>query len=366
MLKFTDLVGRLPASIPFVAPEETERQTGRPFKARLGANESVFGPSPMALAAMKQAASESWQYGDPGSFELCAALANHHGIAVDRIRVGEGIDGLLGLVVRMMVASGDIVVTSAGAYPTFNYHVAGVGGSLHMVPYRDDHEDPEALADAARQTGAKLVYLSNPDNPMGTWHPAERVMALLHALPSDCMLCLDEAYVEFAPEGTAPEMGVDDPRLMRFRTFSKARGMAGLRIGYVVGSAEMAAGLDRIRNHFGVNRVAQAGALASLSDTTHLASVQAEVSASKAEIAAIATRAGLTTLPSATNFVAVDCGGLDAARIMAELAARDVFVRMPGTAPLNRCIRVSCGRPGDLELLEFTLIDSLETLRHPR
>jgi hypothetical protein len=143
--RLTRLAGSLPATVPFVGPEALERQTGAPFRARLGANESGFGPSPRAIAAMQEAASGAWMYADPEAHDLRAALAAHHGVAPENIRIGEGIDGLLGLLVRLIVEPGDAVVTSAGAYPTFNYHVAGFGGVLHRVPYRDDCEDPEAL-----------------------------------------------------------------------------------------------------------------------------------------------------------------------------------------------------------------------------
>ncbi|MEM9046060.1 MAG: pyridoxal phosphate-dependent aminotransferase [Pseudomonadota bacterium] len=361
MIKFTKLVESLPPTVPFVAPEETERQRGRPFAARIGANESVFGPSPRALEAMAQAAADSWMYGDPSNHDLRQALAAYHAIPADAIRIGEGIDGLFGLVVRLLIEPGDRVVTSAGAYPTFNYHVTGFGGELHTVPYLDDHEDPEALATKAHEVNAKLVFLANPDNPMGTWHGADRVSALIEALPEGCILALDEAYIDFAPEGTAPPLDVSDGRVIRFRTFSKARGMAGLRIGYVIGKPETVAGLDRIRNHFGVNRVAQAGALASLEDAAHLDEVRRKVAESRLKIAEIAERNGLTSLPSATNFVAVDCGrdGAYAKDVMLALMEQDVFVRMPGINPLNRCIRVGCGSQRDMELLAETLPKAL-------
>lgn len=367
MTRFAKLVEALPAAIPFVAPEETERQRGRPFAARIGANESVFGPSPKAVEAMARAAVESWQYGDPSSHDLRHALATHHAIPVEAIRVGEGIDGLLGLAVRLLIEPGDTVVTSAGAYPTFNYHVAGFGGVLQTVPYRDDHEDPIALADAAHRHKARMVYFANPDNPMGTWHGAAQVAALLDALPGDCTLVLDEAYIEFADEGVAPAFDLDDSRLLRFRTFSKAHGMAGLRIGYVIGAPETVAGLDRIRNHFGVTRVAQAGALAALADPDHLREVRRMVAESKARISAIAGQNGLTTLPSAANFVALDCGrdGNFAKRIISELGARDVFVRMPGVAPLDRCIRVSCGKMREMDLFDIALSESLQAANLP-
>ena len=346
----TPLVASLPATVPFVGPEHQERVRGRPFAARIGANESVFGPSPAAIEAIRRAAPEAWMYCDPNMHDLRQAIAAHHGIDPASIVIGEGIDGLFGTTVRLVVGPGDKVVTSLGAYPTFNYHVAGFGGELITVPYRDDHEDPDALIAAAQEHRPKLVFLANPDNPMGTWHSAERINALIEALPDGTMLCLDEAYIEFAPDGTAPDWNTEDPRVIRFRTFSKAHGMAGLRIGYAVTHPETAAGFDRIRNHFGVNRVAQEAAIAALGDREHLQSVISQVAAARARISEIAARNGLHAIPSATNFVAIDCGrdGDFARAVLAGLIERDIFVRMPGPVPLDRCIRVSAGRDGDL------------------
>lgn len=355
--RFTPLVESLPATVPFVGPEAQERARGAPFGARLGANESVFGPSPAAVAAIAAAAPGAWMYGDPEIHELRAALARHHGCAPENVAVGEGIDGLLGLVVRLFAGPGDRVVTSAGAYPTFNYHVAGFGAELVTVPYRDDHEDPAALAAKAAEVGARLVYLANPDNPMGSWHGPETIAGLLEALPGGAVLCLDEAYVELAPKGTAPVIDVEDPRVLRFRTFSKAHGLAGMRVGYVLGAAETLAGLDRIRNHFGVGRVAQAAALAALGDAAWIDSVRGWVEGSRRELGRIARENGLTPLPSATNFVTVDCGrdGAFARAVLAGLLERGVFVRMPFVAPQDRCIRISCGRADEMAAVEAAL-----------
>lgn len=357
----TPLVASLPATVPFVGPEHQERARGHPFAARIGANESVFGPSPAAIEAIRRAAPECWMYCDPNIHDLRHAIADFQGIDPASIVIGEGIDGLFGYAVRLVVGPGDKVVTSLGAYPTFNYHVAGFGGELVTVPYRDDREDPDALIEAAHRHRPKLVFLANPDNPMGTWHPADRITAMIDALPEGAMLCLDEAYIEFAPDGTAPDWNTADHRVIRFRTFSKAHGMAGLRIGYAVTHPRIAAAFDRIRNHFGVNRVAQEAAIAALGDGAHLRSVIAQVAAARARIAAIATENGLTTLPSATNFVAIDCGrdGDYARAVLAGLIERDVFVRMPGPAPLDRCIRVSAGRDADLDAFAAALPQAL-------
>ncbi|PTE22254.1 pyridoxal phosphate-dependent aminotransferase [Cereibacter changlensis JA139] len=363
--RYTPLVASLPATVPFVGPETQERSRGRRFKARLGANESLFGPSPKAVAAMAEAAAEVWMYGDPENHELRAALARHHGCAPSNIVVGEGIDGLLGYLVRMLVAPGDAVVTSDGAYPTFNFHVAGFGGVLHKAPYRGDHEDPEALLARVRETGARLVYLANPDNPMGSHHPAATIRAMIEALPEGVLLILDEAYVDLAPEGVAPEIEADDPRVIRMRTFSKGYGMAGLRVGYAIAAPGLVAGFDKVRNHFGVGRIAQAGAMAALQDQPWLAEVQRRVEEARAELGRIARANGLTPLASATNFVTIDCGGdgAFARAVLQALIARDIFVRMPFVAPHDRCIRVSCGGPAELAAFAAALPEALAEVR---
>ncbi|GGF54950.1 histidinol-phosphate aminotransferase [Paracoccus acridae] len=364
MIRLAPIPAGLPATVPFVGPETLERQSGRPFAARLGANENGFGPSPRALAAMQAAAGEIWKYGDPTSHDLIQALATHHGVRPENIVVGEGIDGLLGLLVRLTVAPGDVVVTSDGAYPTFNFHVAGFGGSLDKVPYRNDAEDPQALLDRARQVGARLVYLANPDNPMGSWHQGTVIRAMLDDLPEGALLILDEAYAEFAPADAIPDIAADDPRVIRMRTFSKAYGMAGARVGYAIGHPDLIAAFDRVRNHFGVNRIGQAGALAALQDRDWLARTVAQVATARARIGAIAGDNGMTALPSATNFVAVDTGrdGAFARGLVDALAAQGVFIRMPGTAPLNRCIRISCAPDAELDSLAEALPRAIATV----
>ena len=358
--RLTALAHSLPATVPFVGPEAQERANGRRFKARLGANENVFGPSPLAIKAMAEC--NQWMYGDPESHDLRSALADHHGTTPDHIIVGEGIDGLLNYLVRLFVGPGDAVVTSDGAYPTFNYHVAGFGGVLHKVPYRDDHEDPAALFAKAAEVDAKLVYLSNPDNPMGSWHAGSQISQAMDRLPEGTLLCLDEAYIECAPDGTALPLDFSDPRVIRMRTFSKAYGLAGARVGYALAAPDLITAFHKVRNHFGMNRAAQAGALAALQDKEWLSHVQREISAARGRIADIAQTHGLTPLPSAANFVAIDCGrdGTYAKGVLDGLVARGIFVRMPFVAPQNRCIRVSCGTPAQLDAFASALPHALK------
>lgn len=322
---------------------------GRPLDVRLGANESLFGPSDRVVEAMRAAALDINLYGDPEGYELRQALARHHGLALDHLVLGSGIDELLGVLVRAYMEPGQIAVMSLGAYPTFAYQVAGQGGRIETVPYRDDRNDVEALVETARRVGAKLLYLSNPDNPSGSHLPAATQLALLERLPPDCLLILDEAYAEFAPADAIPEIPATDPRVIRMRTFSKAHGLAGMRVGYAFGAPETIRPFDRIRNQFGVGRMAQAAALAALADQEHVTRVVAAVAAGREDYAALAREVGFAALPSATNFVAIDMGSSVCAKtVLSALLEREgVFIRMPGAAPLDRCIRVTVGRPQD-------------------
>jgi histidinol-phosphate aminotransferase len=343
---FTNIVSGLPSTIPFVGPEAIERRRGQPFQLRVGANESAFGISPSAAEAMRAEANRIAWYGDPEGFELREEIARFHSVSMDEVCLAGGIDELLGLTVRMFVEPGTPVLTSLGAYPTFNYQVSGFGGELLRVPYRNDHIDLDALASVATRAEPALVFFANPDNPMGTWHDAKAVQGLMDALPRKTILILDEAYIEFAPDGVSPPVDTSNPRLLRMRTFSKAHGMAGVRVGYVIAHRDLISGYNRIRNHFGVNRFALAGALASLRDPAFIRSVVAAVDQGRRDYYAMAQSLGLAYIPSATNFVSIDVGGGDRARaILAGLESRGVFVRMPAVEPMDRCVRVSVGRP---------------------
>jgi histidinol-phosphate aminotransferase len=360
--RYTPLVASLPATVPFVGPETQERNRGAKFRARIGANESVFGPSPKAIAAMQSAAAECWMYCDPENHDLKYALATHVGVKPENIAIAEGIDSLFGYTVRMFVEPGDAVVSSLGAYPTFNFHVAGFGGRLITVPYVNDREDPESLLAAAKTATPKLIYFANPDNPMASWWDAGAVAAFTRAIPPGSVLCLDEAYSEFAPASAVPPIDLANDRVLRFRTFSKAYGMAGARIAYVIGEAALIKSFDKVRNHFSVNRIAQAGALAALGDQAYLRDIVAQVTRARDRISEIGRANGLMPLPSAANFVALDCGrdGVYAKRVLDGLIERGVFVRMPGVAPLNRCIRISAGTDADLDVFATELPQALK------
>lgn len=359
---FTRIIAALPKTVPFVGPETQERNRGAPFRARVGANESCFGPAPSVIAAMQAAAGDMWKYCDPDNFELKEALAAHLGLDPSNVVVGEGIDGLLGNATRLFVEEGAPVVTSLGAYPTFNFHIAGAGGRLVAVPYENDRESLPALLEAIRRENAPLVYLSNPDNPMGSWWSSGEIADFIAALPPTTMLLLDEAYGETAPAGTMPPTDRIWPNVLRLRTFSKAYGLAGLRCGYAFGEASVIANFEKTRNHYGVNKMAQVAGLAALKDQDYLAKTVADIASGRARIAEIARSNKLLPLPSATNFVTVDCGrdGVFAKKVLDGLLARDVFIRKPMAPGLDRCIRISVGLGPELDLLAEELPNALK------
>jgi histidinol-phosphate aminotransferase len=342
------LIAAIPATVPFVAPEELARRVGRAALLRLGANESAFGPSPRALAAMREAVAETAWYGDPESRDLREALARRYGVGVEHLVVGSGIDDLLGLVVRGYCAPGDVAVMTAGSYATFAFHVAAYGVRLAVAqPSADGGADPAALVDAARIHHAKIVYLANPDNPSDTFVSAPVVARIRAELPSETLFVLDEAYADFVPPGELPPDGVI-PGAIRMRTFSKAHGLAGARIAYAIAEPETIALFQKFRLHFGVNRAAQAAALAALADDAFVAGVAAEVAHGREDYRALGARLGLRVQASHTNFVLFEIGTrAQAEAVVAALLERGVFVRKPGAPPLDGWIRVTVGTPSD-------------------
>ncbi len=346
--------------VPFVGPETIERQQGRPFTARIGANESVFGISPRAEEAMVQAVTGTWMYGDPEGYDLRIALAQEHGIPVENVILGAGIDDLLGVIVRTFMNPGEAIVASYGSYPTFAYHVHGFGGQLKTVPYRDDMNDLEALVDAATEHKARILYLANPDNPTGSFHGREEVQELIDRLPRDCLFIFDEAYLDFVSPGAIIPVNCDDPRVVRVRTFSKAHGMAGARVGYAIAHDDIIDTFNKVRLHFGVNRVAQVGALASLQDREFIRSVVQAVEEGKRDYEALGLDLGIPVLSSKTNFVSFDFGNNErAVAVMNTLIEHGVFVRMPGVPPLNRLVRITVGTPEDRPIFAEVLRNNL-------
>lgn len=336
------------------------REGGHRALLRLGANESAFGPSPKAVAAMAAELPRLNWYGDPLSYDLCSAIAALHGCGIENVCAGSGIDDLMGLAVRAFTAPGSVALATRGTYPTFAYHVAGFGAHLETVSYRSDGRvDTGSLAAAARRIRPAIVYLANPDNPSGTFLPAHEVRQLFEALPAETLLFLDEAYVDFVEDPPAPELPIH-PRLLRVRTFSKAYGMAGARVGYAIAHERTVQTFEKIRLHYGVNRNAQIGALAALGDAAFRREVVRGVAQGREEYYALARTLGCRYLESRTNFVCIDFGTNErASAIVDALLARGVFVRKPGAPPLDGFVRVSVGTPAERSEFARRLADAI-------
>ena len=364
-IRFSSVLQSLPDTVPFVAPEELERNRGALFDARLGANESAFGISPKAEQALREAigiAGCSW-YGDPLSYNVKQILCERLAVSEKELCVDAGIDSLLGLTVRLFMEPGSVMVTSKGAYPTVNYHVIGVGGLIHTVPYNNNHEDPEALAIAANEHNARIVYLANPDNPMGTRVSASAIQTLIDQLPEQCVLILDEAYYEFMPEDDVLSINTAVTNVIRFRTFSKAYGMAGMRIGYAFGNESLIRGYDKIRNHFGVNKLAQIAATASLEDNEMLPKIRQAVQAGRERIYAMANELQLPYIESFTNFVAVDLASSERAiKMLGLLNEQGIFMRKPMQPPQDQYLRVGVGTKAEHDILQRRLPELLKKL----
>ncbi len=346
MIRPAPAIDAIEPMTPFIGPEQLMRESNRSSLVRLGANESAFGPSPKAVAAMSAELERISWYGDPESYAVREALARKHGCRIEEIVVGAGIDDLMGLVVRAFVAPGGAALTTRGSYPTYNYHVHGYGGRLVYADYRPDGTlDLDALVAVAKRERVSLIYIANPDNPSGTFAGRNDMVRFFNEIPHDAVFMLDEAYADFVDESALLPAHLED-RLIRTRTFSKAYGMAGARIGYAIATQRVIGILQKIRLHYGVNRNAQIGALASLADEPFRCSVVDAVAQARQEYYSLAAELGLGTIPSCTNFVCIDLGNVErATAVMNELLVRGVWIRKPGLPPLDRFVRVSAGTP---------------------
>ena len=296
---------------PFPGIPALERRTGIAITARLSANEALPLYSEQLTERYGQALLEQARcYPDPAAFELRQALAARHGVAADNVLVDAGADALIFLFLRAFSDPASVVLHSAGSYPTVDYFARSLGLAPRPVPYRLDgnlaHADLAALARQARLHRARVVYLANPDNPTGSEHSAQAIEAFARALPSGTLLILDEAYEAFGNAGSAQLL----PNVVRLRSFSKAFGLAGARVGYALAPAPLLEVANLARIHYGVGTLAQALAQDALREDTHQRLMIAATQALKARFVELAQAAGLAYYPSATNFVALLPGSL--------------------------------------------------------
>lgn len=320
--------------------------------AELGSNENPLGPSPRALAAMRSALPGVFRYPDPRGAELKHALAEHLGIAVDRIALGNGSHELLMLLAQCFADARHSIVYSQFGFAVFPIAAAAAGAHPLCAPALSRRHpraplghDLDAMARAVRDD-TRIVYLANPNNPTGTWFNAAALAALLDRVPSDALVVVDEAYHEYVDaSGPVSALVLADrhPNLVVTRTFSKAYGLAGLRVGYLVADPGVVAVLERLRESFNVNSVALAGAQAALRDQPWLGRVHRFNRRERGWLRDELASRGFHCLPSQANFLLCTLPRA-AAGLERHLCERGVVVRPLEAYGLPRALRISVGR----------------------
>ena len=319
------------------------REMGLPVEriVKLASNENPLGMSPLAKAALQAAAGTLERY--PDDFELKAAVAAHTGLGRECVVLGNGSNDLLDMVARVFLAPGRSTVFSQHAFAVYPLASLSVGAELIAVPAKDFGHDLDAMR-AALRPDTRLIWIANPNNPTGTFVPYPQLKAFMRAVPDDVVVVLDEAYNEYLP----PELRVDSkdwlgefPNLVITRSFSKIYGLAGLRIGYALASAEIADLMNRVRQPFNCNNLALAAATAALDDHDFVSRSQQLNRAGMAQLTAGFDRLGFEYIPSYGNFVTFRAG--DAAAINQKLLRDGVIVRPIAGYGLPEWLRVSIG-----------------------
>lgn len=347
---------------PTASLEVFAAQLERPVSAliKLDANENPYGPSPRARAALA-ALDTTHIYPDPEARALRALLSEYAGVDAAHILAGAGADELIALISQLFLAPGDAVVNAPPTFGMYAFDTPLAHGRVIDAPRRADFSlDVPAIEAAARDSGAKLLFICSPNNPDGSVIPPETVERLL-ALP--LVVVLDEAYIEFSGAESLARRVPHTPNLIVLRTFSKWAGLAGLRVGYGIFPAEIIAHLWKIKQPYNVNVAADAAARASLADLPALrANVERLIAARERLERELATLPYLRPFPSRANFVLSRVIGLDAAELRRRLAHDYGILVRHYSAPLLRdCIRISAGTPEQIDALLRALREIGET-----
>lgn len=316
----------------------------------LGSNENSHGPSPRARAAILDALSGLYRYPDPLGGDLKRALAAVHGVQTNQILLGNGSHELLMQFGQVFAGAGVDVVASRYGFAVYALAAQAAGANLRLAePYPREHamprgHDPDALL-AAITPATRLLFFANPNNPTGTWFATSALVSLLERVPAHVLVIVDEAYIEYvdAPGlSSAVALLARFPNLVVTRTFSKAYGLAGLRVGYALGHTEVIALMERVRESFNVNGLGLAAAEASLSDTEHLDWVRRRNVEEREWLRDELARRGRFVHPSQTNFLLVEFGARTA-QIEKALTERGVVLRPMGGYGLGECLRITIG-----------------------
>ncbi|HSC83098.1 MAG TPA: histidinol-phosphate transaminase [Pseudomonas sp.] len=324
---------------------------------KLASNENPLGPSPKALEAIRAELAELTRYPDGNGFELKTRLAARCGVSVAQVTLGNGSNDILDLVARAWLAPGLNAVFSQYAFAVYPIATQAVGAQGKVVPARDHGHDLEAML-AAIDGNTRVVFIANPNNPTGTWFGPDALEHFLARVPENVLVVLDEAYIEYAEGDELPD-GLDYlaryPNLLVSRTFSKAYGLASLRVGYALSSPQVADVLNRVRAPFNVNSLALSAACAALEDADYLAESRRVNDAGMAQLEAGFVALGLSWIASKGNFIAVDFAR-DAAPINQALLQAGVIVRPVAGYGMPTFLRVSIGTQAE----NARFLDALE------
>lgn len=330
--------------IPGKPAEQLERELGITGAVKLASNENPLGPSPLALQRATAAAATMHLYPDDQAYTLRREIAERNGVSPAEVGLGHGSNELIDLIVRTFATPGEHAVVGAPSFSCYGLCLAAANVPTTVVPLRDSLFWDLAAVRAALERKTKLLFIDQPGNPCSTHIPAAALRALLSDVPEDVIIVIDEAYSEFADAPDfASALGMRElrERLIVLRTFSKAYGLAGLRLGYAVSTPEIIAYLQRVRVPFNANAVVQAAALGALEDREHLRRTVEHNNRERARVTAALEGLGLPVAPSQTNFV---CVYVDrpASQVYQALLLAGVIVR-PFGPPLHRHLRISIG-----------------------
>lgn len=353
-----DVCERAPQYVRAIAPyqpgkpiSELARELGLDERniVKLASNENPRGASPKALAAMRVAIEETGRYPDGNGFALKQALSTRYELSTDRIVLGNGSNDVLEMAARAFLGPGSSAVYSQHAFAVYPLATQATGATGIVVPAREFGHDLAAMRDAIR-SDTRVVFIANPNNPTGTWLPPQTVYGFLKSVPSNVLIVLDEAYNEYLDpqeRSSAVQWSQEFANLVVSRTFSKAYGLAGLRVGYGFSHPQVADLMNRVRQPFNVSDIAQAAAAAALFDDEFVRqSTQLNKRAMQALTQGFA-RLGLSWIASHGNFVCVKVG--DGAEIFQRLLKRGIIVRPIAAYGLPEYLRVSTGTESENE-----------------
>lgn len=323
--------------------EAVQRELGLRSVIKLASNENALGPSPKALAAVQRTLAQAHRYPDGGGYALKARLARHLRLRPENIILGNGSDEILVLALRAFVDPGDEVMVAVPTFLLYEIAATACGARVVRVPLRGYRHDLTAMRRSVTAR-TRLIFIANPDNPTGTYVTRKEAAAFLKGLPRRVVVCFDEAYYEFVEARDYPQTIplIRGGRVLVTRSFSKAYGLAGLRVGYGLGASSLLQWLERVREPFNVNLLAQAGALAALDDTAYLARSRALLRAGRAYLTNALRRLGVRWVPGVANFLLLETGPRSAS-LAAALLRRGVIVREMSAWGLGRHIRVTIG-----------------------